>query len=365
MQIDFHHAVTYILARLAGFAHGQATTVAYASQYVDNATNKGTIRFDNGSSYDRIASAHEVFDVDSNCRNDEDYRVWVPFHFLPGNAGNRAEEPSTAPMERRLVCTPDSPLADDMWRECRAASGDSNGLHRLGITAHVYADTFAHQLFTGIRHDINLVFEIQHIDQNCADILDQCKSLAADMLKLGHGGALTDPDMPFLNWKYKNSFGQTVPRPNPEIFLHASNRLFSQFVYYLGRDSGLAIEARDLTVINATINSNRSSDANARHQQWLSLLKGGAFSFGPLSDQELVELGYAAKGPGSWKNAALGTTKDQDSAQEIFHYDPAFETSDWKKFHEALKSHQRVVLDGILPNYHLPNSWEEARAFLQ
>jgi hypothetical protein len=85
MQIDFHHTVTYVVARLAGFAHEDASTVAYASQYVDDSTNKGTIQFDNGKTFDRIASAHTVLDVPHNRINDEDYQVWVPFHFLPGN----------------------------------------------------------------------------------------------------------------------------------------------------------------------------------------------------------------------------------------------------------------------------------------
>ena len=49
MQIDFHHATTYVVARLAGFPQPQAATVAHASQYVDDATCAGMIRFDNGA----------------------------------------------------------------------------------------------------------------------------------------------------------------------------------------------------------------------------------------------------------------------------------------------------------------------------
>ena len=83
MQIDFHHTATYGVARLAGFAHNEASTIAYASQYVDDSTNKGTIHFDNGKTYERIASAHKVFDVANNCVNIEDYQVWFLFIFFP------------------------------------------------------------------------------------------------------------------------------------------------------------------------------------------------------------------------------------------------------------------------------------------
>jgi hypothetical protein len=51
MQIDYHHGVTYVIARMAGFDHRQADVVAYCSQYVDDAVNSGTIRFDNGAMF--------------------------------------------------------------------------------------------------------------------------------------------------------------------------------------------------------------------------------------------------------------------------------------------------------------------------
>ena len=46
MQIDFHHTVTYVVARLAGFKASEAQTIAYAAQYVDDATQDGTVRFE-------------------------------------------------------------------------------------------------------------------------------------------------------------------------------------------------------------------------------------------------------------------------------------------------------------------------------
>ena len=46
MRIDFHHAATYVAARLAGFAHPEADIVAHAAQHVDDATSSGLILFD-------------------------------------------------------------------------------------------------------------------------------------------------------------------------------------------------------------------------------------------------------------------------------------------------------------------------------
>ena len=86
MQIDFHHAVTYVCARLAGFEPREADIIGTAAQYVDDAVNSGAILFNNGAMYARISSAHKMLDY----RNFEalaDHLVWVPFHFLPGNGG--------------------------------------------------------------------------------------------------------------------------------------------------------------------------------------------------------------------------------------------------------------------------------------
>lgn len=76
MQIDFHHAVTYVLARLAGFEHAKADVVAYAAQYVDDATNEGLIHFTNGAMYKRTSSAHKMLDY-KNFADLANRQVWI------------------------------------------------------------------------------------------------------------------------------------------------------------------------------------------------------------------------------------------------------------------------------------------------
>lgn len=44
MQIDFHHATTYVLARMASFPHEEADIIAYSAQYVDDCTNGGLLK---------------------------------------------------------------------------------------------------------------------------------------------------------------------------------------------------------------------------------------------------------------------------------------------------------------------------------
>jgi len=49
MQIDFHHAVTYVAVRLAGLSAADASKVAHAAQYVDDSTHDGPIKFKTGA----------------------------------------------------------------------------------------------------------------------------------------------------------------------------------------------------------------------------------------------------------------------------------------------------------------------------
>ncbi len=117
MQIDFHHAVTYTVARLATFGHREAETIAYCAQYVDDATNSGTIKFENNAMYARISSAHKTLDY-RNFDELANHFVWIPFHFLPGNGGVKAGENPDGTFVEKIICRPNSYVAKDMIRVC-------------------------------------------------------------------------------------------------------------------------------------------------------------------------------------------------------------------------------------------------------
>jgi hypothetical protein len=362
MQIDFHHGVTYILARLAGFAHSDATTIAHAAQYVDDANNQGTIRFSDTSTYYHYASAWAISDVDEESQNTADYTVWVPFHFLPGNNGAVADGTTNVPLAQRLLCQPDCPLATRMWEECRKNASAPNALHRLGITCHVYEDTFSHQRFAGFRHDINDVASLSGIAPSTISLFDRLEDRFADILKLGHGGAGINPDLPYLSWHCQMKSGTAFDSVNPGVFLLACQRLFSQLTHYRGGDPNLELGASDQAQIVSLINSTQIKDGGQRHAVWLQAIGGGHFSFGAPTPEEMAELNYIAKGEGSWKYEALGTTSDQDSPLDRFVRPADFEQKDWYKFHEALKEHRSTVLDTLLPEFGLPGSVDAAKA---
>jgi len=359
VQIDFHHAVVYVIARMAGFAHRQADVVAYCSQYVDDATNSGTITFDNGAMYTRISSAHKSLDY-RNFSALANHHVWIPFHFLPGNDDMPAGDYPGGTFIRKIVCRPNSPVAKEMVAKCIADRNQAYGLHRLGVTMHVFADTWAHQLFAGVCHDINDITLLNEKDEQDATFGEKLKDFFGDLcdtvaggfvgevLPLGHGAALSNPDKPFLLWRYRDSDGQVVPRNNTDIFTDATHQMCKAMQRFQAGDPkanvpGLNHTQRDK--LGRWLADITNDNGDARHKQWLGLIGQGEFEF------PSVKLEYKGKGKGSWKHQALGTTRKKDLKNEVFPYSPSFLSSDWKLFHDALLAHRFTVIHDILPKY--------------
>ena len=66
MQKDFHYFAIAVLCRAAGFNPADALTIAYASQYVDNATESELIRIDIGGGYlkfDPVCTCYQGLDA--------------------------------------------------------------------------------------------------------------------------------------------------------------------------------------------------------------------------------------------------------------------------------------------------------------
>jgi hypothetical protein len=368
VQIDFHHGVTYICARLAGFEPADAEVIAYSAQYVDDATNGGEISFDNGALYSRIASAHKMLDY----RNMDDlaaHRVWLPFHFLPGNNGEPdIANPSaygTAEYISRCICRPDSHVARRMMFDAMRHQDRPYALQRLGIASHVYVDTWAHQGFVGFQHEVNVVKDMVADDEkhrmSFADRIedffrenwDTAKSeLVGGVLPLGHGAALSYPDRPYLLWSYTNGLGERIERNNPRDFHAAAAHLYSMFRRYLdyGREGEGALESEYLLpdafgLIERGLKEIDDEDADVRHAKWLQKIAAGEFGFNE-------RVAYIAKGEGSWKHAALATiASDRDENPYVFT--EGFRSSNWKKFHDALQAHRLYVLNDLLPEFGL------------
>jgi len=348
MQIDFHHATTYVVARAAGFDHGQADIIAYAAQYVDDATSTGTVHFDNQAVYNRISSAHKMLDA-RNTIELANHQVWLAFHFLPGNDSRPAGEDPSGSFINKIVCRPDSHVAQEMVRGVILDKGRLYGLHRLGVAMHVYADTWAHQGFAGVLHTINEVEDAEEtsssrifskgIGRFLRDVLDDA------IPPLGHGRANVFPDMPFLQWQYENGKGELIQRDNTSDFLIAADHMCKAMRRFILGDPDANVAGLDADTkakLHELFAGIKEEKGDARHAEWLKAIRGGVFSFGAVAIAD-----YMPRGRESWKAQALGTSHDLP----VHRYQPAFLQSDWKLFHDAIQAHRFHVVHDILPRY--------------
>ena len=351
MQIDFHHAVTYVVARIAGFSHADADIVAYAAQYVDDATCSGPVRFDNGAIYLRSSSAYRSIDL-ANLDPLNDLQVWMPFHFLPGNGNADPGENPAGTFIHKLVTRPDSPIAQEMVRAAICDHDKPYALHRLGITMHVYADTWAHQGFAGVQHKINDVDNFKELGpvkvfkKGLGAFINQ---ILEDVVPpLGHGRANVFPDLPFLVWSYKDGHGTPVSRNNTDEFCSAADAMCRALQEYRRHTNATVqvtgLPAGDLAAIRSLFATLRDPEEKKRHAAWLQAIASGKFSCGPAT------IAYSDDGPGSWKALALGDGDDRDKAH-VYPYRDTFLASNWKFFHDALQLHRLTVTRDILPRY--------------
>jgi hypothetical protein len=354
VNIDFHYGVIYVTSRLAGMSKEQAQIVAHACQYVDDATTPGLLEFAGGETFDRFASAHKLFDY-RNVLNIENRVVWAPFHFLPGGQGNNLEDKS--------ICQPDSLVAKAMTRRAIEARGSDNDLHRLGVTLHVYVDTWAHQGFSGTISKHNTIVSLygdEH-DHNTwlgklkgylADAGENIESLTLDAIsRLGHGAALHFPDMPWAKWGYTNGHHQKIERDNLPNFMQAADMACKVVQGFLKgnkqyeNEFGLSADAKQ--ALKNLLANNQDHDENKRLANlMISIAKGSV----PGMKEDIPQ--YIAKGEQSWKHRATGI-KAADDGDTKPVWSQIFEDSDYRKFHDAIKEHRFVVTQEILPAHNV------------
>ena len=161
MGPHFHYNCVRVLAGKSGFAPAEADVIAYASQYTDHATEHKPIRVEGmpaeavpqaiDDTFNPICTAHETLQYVTKWRSkDAQRKVYLSFHFVP-------PKPYTPGGPFQFLVSPDSDIAKQLVADAAAAipicqEGSSERLRnmiRLGIALHSYADTWAHQDFSG------------------------------------------------------------------------------------------------------------------------------------------------------------------------------------------------------------------------
>ncbi|MGE5506527.1 MAG: DUF6765 family protein [Actinomycetota bacterium] len=345
MQIDMHYYGTYALARAAGIGADDALVIATAAQFVDDNDEGNFIAFSDGKCIASQATAHPTEDREHNFDVMDQRRVWVPFHFLPGGIGDTPA--------KRLRCLKDSQNAKSMVsKTLEIAKAKSSGWReRLGITAHVLADTYSHWGFAGISSPLNRVIgtsiRFDEVDPLLLNALDK-KGLAffAEFIPhgrnskfiteaesavgetggaLGHGPVLMLPDTPFLEWSFTYESGETPPkRKNLDEFLAGCEALHRMFAEVGGGSRTFGDIEADVRDVLAT-----KGAKTARSEAWKAA--AGKIFGGTIPDYTGLDWKEAIK------NFDGGLTFDE--AMEQPHI----------AFQKAASDHRDYVLTELLP----------------
>ena len=174
MNIEFHYYCLYYLSMQAGLDEKFSGLLAASSQYVDASTYP--LCFNTPREQLNITVTQNYVFWDEAVRRD----IYLPFHFLPGGA-NGTHDRYTSGTANPYTVRPNGDIA----KELVIQAFKEKDPYLMGIALHSFADTWAHQNFSGL--------------------VEEGNSIKTDnsMLRLppaGHLQALTQPDEPDRIW---------------------------------------------------------------------------------------------------------------------------------------------------------------------
>jgi hypothetical protein len=332
MQTDFHFYAIYAICRMAGYSARDANTVAYASQYTDDAESEKPIHFNNGGSFLPMLTAHKALSL-ANFTLNVQKRVYLAFHFMPS-----AEKPKDRAVARDpLLTQPACRVAGEVLAQALARKNEPDFLHALGIALHSFADTWSHQNFSGLmgpENDNELLYLrgrgrvsrfLRRLWHHVMEFL---------MPAIGHGELLNLPDTPYLTFSYYNYYHARELKGihNPTRFLDAARCIFER----LGGTAWERYEPHFRTLFHY------QGTLEQRCKRWEEALRENIFGF--ALDPADKTLRYD---PNEWFQAAL-----RETAPGSERYLPCrgFQDSDYVRFHAAARNQQKRVLAALDQN---------------
>jgi hypothetical protein len=352
MLKDFHYYGVFVLSNLAGFSRDEAKIIAYCSQFVDDSTDSKEIRVGDYT-YDTVRTAHAGL---RSFKWDIHKKVYFPFHFLPPrplgvNAFSYVTEPDSA--FARL-------LMDDVLADKSALR-----LYRLGVVLHTYADTWAHQKFSGRN---NIENDIQELDMREDNIWKKCKKpwkhyvrngvgrvkhliqygewkrykrpwdFFMDLLRarVGHLQASNYPDYAYAYWRYKDFRGEENLRCNPEEFLAAAEAIFYRLAQAHGQADAESIWQREQPTIKSLLEASPPEDCDDELQAQCDLwIDAYETYFQSQSDNQSY-----LYDPSEWRDQAMSFAKDGDLE--------SFLGTHWVQFQRAALKQRYFVLERMM-----------------
>lgn len=244
MNINFHYFAIKVLAIKAGFKEDDAQKIAFYSQAVNDYDIQTPILLESIPSYAQHLSKKRAdkwlfFPVTTGFGNQFDYArlvlesnqrsITIPFHFIPTQ---KLTVPVSSRTEYRVrpgkMSTPS--LIQNMMIEARdkyIKSSTPTNLIRIGMLLHTFADTYAHQNFSGFWGWENYAKLTLTVDSsNAQDNYELPKEIK--LPPVGHANLNLIPDNSNLTYSWeqkcsgKDSYSTCYTRSNTEEYCNVS-----------------------------------------------------------------------------------------------------------------------------------------------
>jgi hypothetical protein len=221
VEITSHYYAMLAFARVLGYNKQAAETIAYVSQYVDDAlADFITVKqISKDIEFDVINNQNVLSDM-ATC---QDYarvktltftsmiRNTAAFHYVPKCKGST--------FAKKMRCGENSPVI----REIMEKSFKEDNLVKFGMLLHIYADTYSHQGFSGIFSEVNDISNVVLYNRLYIGWIEKIIIAVRKLFKptferlfdyfipvYGHSQALIIPDETYVEWSYQYDSGGWV-----------------------------------------------------------------------------------------------------------------------------------------------------------
>jgi len=286
-------------------------------------------------------TSHKPLDFKNLIEGDQ-WKVWVPFHFLPGSTGSK--------FVKLMTCQMNSKPAQKMLEYALSQKSEKWGHYAIGVAMHVFADTFSHQGFVGyhthwnkvVQKSIKFNLKSKTIEKYVKRKMElfEAKLLGsvAENVELGHAAVATLPDRPYLKWSYKceEDKSKTINRDNQTDF-HKAARLIHTFLICYAEEIGQATAPTPWSDISTKVLKLIKIEGTKEHRskKWRDAIGSDEFFKSTKKDENVK---YDIK---RWRPTHLDFLLDEE---------PEAGDCELSLFYKAAWKHRHFVLRELLPD---------------
>ena len=282
MDISFHYFAVKSVARAAGYDEEKAQRIASFSQFIDDYNWYSYFRAGNIPEYIKADELDIVYSKTLNILNPvtTGFYDWVDmatlilprpqkytvsaFHFIPQDAQSIAENDNRAVPATLNDGSYISSMLQDLKNDINNnAVNESDALMRMGMLLHTFADTYAHQLFTGYADAVNSVELISATDNITGEDatkkyhfwIEEWLTKLEEIFKItpptiGHMAIAHVPDLSHLSFEmeYRRADGTVHrhSRSNTSTFVNTCQQLYNYMRDILGSSIPADMEWEEL-----------------------------------------------------------------------------------------------------------------------